>query len=198
MRMLNFSCAAVAVAALGCPPSNPLETSLEPSSPTGANGPPISLSPDEHRYAGTYMYVGGDAERASVQEAVDNATSGMIGMNIARHELMKRSEVRPTYSISFDGKGEVSVETPGYPPESSALNGTEVKLTDKYGDVVENSQRFVEGALLQQGRTNDGSGSTQFKLQSDGNTLRVTRVSKSPKLPRPVEFTLTYVRQHRP
>ena len=35
----------------------------------------------------------------------------------------------------------------------------------------------------------------QFKLQPDGKTLIVTRVMKSPKLPRAVEFSLTYVRQ---
>jgi len=156
-------------------------------------------SPTEaRRYAGIYVYVGTDAERARVQAAVDTATEGMIGKGIASHELMKRSEIRPSYSISFDENGDVSVQTPGYPSETSPLNGTEVKLTTKYGDVVENSQQFVDGALLQRGRTNDGSGSTQFRLQSDGNTLLVTRVSGSPKLPRPVEFTLTYVRHPQP
>ncbi len=167
---------------------------------------PPSLGPDHQRegptearrYAGFYIYVGTDAERARVQAAVDTATEGMIGKGIARRELMKRSEIRPSYTISFDENGDVSVQTPGYPPEISPLNGTEVKLTTKYGDMVENSQQFVEGALLQRGRTNDGSGSTQFRLQPDGSTLLVTRVSGSPKLPRPVEFTLTYVRHPQP
>ena len=186
----------VALAALGCPSSNPSKTSLEPSSPAAASIPTDSL--DKQRYAGTYAFVGSSSERAAVQAAVDTATEGMIGVLIARQELMKRSEIRPTYTISFDEKGNVSVVTPGYPPEVSPLNGTEVKLTDKYGDVVDNSQRFVDGTLLQQGRTRDGNGSTQFKLQLDGNTMRVIRVSKSPKLPRPVEFKLTYLRRHGP
>ncbi len=185
---------ALATAALGCP-ANPAKTSLEPSAPAAAS---VSTDSLEKRYAGTYVYIGPSSERAAVEAAVDAATEGMIGMHIARQEIMKRSEIRPTYTISFDEKGNVSVETPGYPPEVSPLKGTEVKLTDKYGDAVENSQQFVDGALLQQGRTNDGSGSTQFKLQLDGNTLRVTRVSKSPKLPRPVEFKLTYHRRQGP
>ena len=67
-------------------------------------------------------------------------------------------------------------------------------LRTKYGDVVRSSQRFVGGALLQRGRTDDGSEFTQFRLQPDGSTLVVTRVSESPKLPRAVEFTLTYRR----
>jgi len=193
---MTWAWAAFAISASACPASNPQETSLEPSSPMGASVRP-TLGPDEKRYAGTYTYAGTPAERAAVEAAVDRATEGMIGRGIARSELMKRSEIRPSYSIGFDGKGNVSVETPGFPTESSPLDGTEVKMKDKYGDVSDSSQRFVGGALLQLGRTGDGSGSTQFVLQPDASTLLVTRVMKSSKLPGPVEFTLTYVRQPR-
>jgi hypothetical protein len=188
----NWAWTAFSIAALGCAHSTPVET----SSPAKGTSRPPSLSL-EKRYAGTYVYAGTDAERAAVQAAVDSATDGMgIATGFARSALMKRSEIRPTYTISFDDKGDVSVETPGYPAQSSPTNGTEMKQTNKYGDESENSQHFVGGALLQEGRTDDGSGSTRFKLQPDGKTLVVTRVMKSSKLPRPVEFTLTYVRQH--
>ncbi len=156
---------------------NPVEGHLEPG------------------YAGTYVYAGSQAERTAVKTAVDRATEGMFGKVIAREELMKRSEVRPSYTIRLEPPGTVSVETPGFPPECSPLDGTEVELRTKYGDVVRNTQQFMAGALVQQGRTADGSGSTEFKLLADGNTLLVTRVSRSPRLPRPVEFRLTYVRQ---
>ena len=149
----------------------------------------------ESVYAGTYVYAGSEAERATVKAAVDRATEGMFGKVIAREELMKRSEIRPSYTIRLDSPGRVSVETPGFPPESSALDGTEMELRTKYGDVVKNSQQFVSGSLLQQGHTPDGSGSTEFRLLEDGNTLRVTRISRSPRLPRAVEYSLTYVRQ---
>ena len=78
--------------------------------------PPISL--DQQHYSGTYVYAGTDAERASVEAAVDAATSGMVGKNIARHELMKRSEIRLRYSISFDAKGDVCVESLATHPNS--------------------------------------------------------------------------------
>lgn len=175
--------------------------STQPSlqtSPSAGTLAPATAGVLQKRYSGTYRYVGGEAQRAAVKDAVDSATEGMLGVDIARIELMKRQEIRPTYTITFDEKGNVSVETPGYPTECSPLDGTEVQLKTKYGDVVQNSQQFVDGALLQRGRTRDGSGSTQFKLQPDGNTLAVTRVSKSPKLPRAVEFVLTYVREKAP
>jgi hypothetical protein len=150
---------------------------------------------DESRYSGTYLFIGGEAERAAIKVAVDRATEHMFGKGIARSELMKRSEVRPSYTIRLGATGMVSVETPGFPSESSPLDGTEVELRTKYGDQVKNSQQFVSGALLQRGRTDDGSGSTEFRLQPDGNTLLVTRVSRSPRLPTTVEYTLTYRRQ---
>jgi len=158
-----------------------------PSEPTHVN--------DVASYPGTYRYTGVEAERAAVKVAVDRATDGMFGILIARGELMKRSEIRPSYTLRVELSGIVSVETPGFPPEAAPLDGTEVVLRTKYGDVVKSSQRFVDGALIQRGRTDDGSGLTQFRLQPDGMTLVVTRVSQSPKLPRVVEFTLTYRRE---
>jgi len=190
-RSLYWALTALAIGALGCPDSSPPKTGLEPSSPARAP----ALPADEQRYAGTYIYAGGEAERAGIKTAVDHATEGMVGKNIARDELMKRSEVRPSYAIRFDGKGNVAVETPGFPPEVSSLDGTEVQFKNKYGDVLQNRQRFVDGTLLQESRTSDGGGSTQFRLRPDGNTMIVTRISRSPKLPGVVEYSLTYARR---
>jgi hypothetical protein len=189
-RLACLVCGAGLVLMVGCAHSTP-----EPeSAPAVASHPaPANL---KQRYAGTYVYAGTAAERAAVGTAVETAVDGMgIATGFARSALMKRAEIRPSYAILFDAKGDVEVETPGFPPEVSPSDGTEVKLTNKYGDESNVSQRFQGGALLQQGRTTDGKGQTQFKLQPDGKTLLVKRVMESEKLPRPVEFTLTYVRQ---
>lgn len=200
VNLFRWVAAAIPLVAFGCAHPAPVETSAPAKGTSSAPPKGMSKAPSPglaQRYSGTYAYAGADAERAAVNTAVDSATDGMgIATGFARSALMKRSEIRPTYTISFDGKGDVSVESPGHPPETSPTNGTEVKLTNKYGDESQNSQHFAGGALLQQGRTDDGSGSTEFKLQPDGKTLIVTRVMKSPKLPRAVEFSLTYLRQH--
>jgi hypothetical protein len=132
---------------------------------------PPSASLVEPAYSGTYVYAGSEAERAAVKLAVDRAIEGMFGKFIAREELMKRSAIRPSYTIRFDPPGMVSVETPGFPPESSPADGTELNFRTKYGGAVKNSEQFVADALLQRGRTADGSGSTEFRLLADGNTL---------------------------
>ena len=63
--------------------------------------PRSELGPE--RYVGTYLYGGSDAERAAIEGAIDHATRGMPGRLIARGELLKRLEVRPSYIIRLDG-----------------------------------------------------------------------------------------------
>jgi hypothetical protein len=182
----------LAAAAIGCAHSAPPP---DATAPVVSSSPPLS-SGLERRLAGTYAYAGGADEKAAVTAAVNRAVDGMgIATGFARSALLKRSEIRPSYTIAFDARGVVDVETPGYPAEVSPSDGTEVKLTNRDGDESQISQRVVGGVLVQQGRTDQGKGQTRFTLQPDGKTLVVTRVMESSELPRPVEFTLTYVRQ---
>jgi hypothetical protein len=162
---------------------------------SGSAGVKSRVPEEGARLAGTYVYVGGEPERSGMKAAVDLATEGMFGKVIARDELRKRSEPRPSYTIRFEADGKVSVETPGFPSESAPADGTEVVVRNRYGDVIRQSQQFVDGVLVQSGRNDDGSGTTEFRLTPDGNTLQVTRISRSPRLPRPLVYRLTYVRQ---
>lgn len=161
--------------------------------PVGSTAAPAGV---EQRFAGTYVYGGSAEEKASVTVAVNRAVDGMgIATGFARSALLQRSVIRPSYTIAFTPQGDVEVETPGYPKEVSPSDGTEVKLTNRDGDESQVSQRFVDGVLVQQGRTDQGQGQTRFTLAPDGKTLSVRRTMESSELPRPVEFTLTYVRQ---
>jgi hypothetical protein len=78
----------------------------------------------------------------------------------------------------------------------SPSDGTPVHVVNRFGDESELSQRFIDGALVQIGRANDGGGSTTFELQPKGETLIVRRVMESSQLPRPVEYALTYRRKY--
>lgn len=164
-----------------------------PQSPAVREPPPLEL---RQRYGGTYQFVGGGAERAAVAAAVDRAVAPMsfLARGIARSSLIARAEIRPAIAILFGDDGTVSVISPGELPESSPADGTPVRVVNRFGDESELSQQFVEGAFVQRGRTDDGSGSTIFELQPDGQTLLVHRTMESSKLPQPVKYTLTYRR----
>jgi len=119
----------------------------------------------------------------------------IFAIDIARQALLARAEVRSSYAVSFDDAGNVKVESPGEFPEVSPSDGTPVSVVNRFGDASELTQQFVDGALVQRGRTDDGGGSTTFELQPDGETLIVRRVMESTQLPLPVEYTLTYRKQ---
>jgi hypothetical protein len=175
--------------AVGCahppPAPEPVAPSLTPSAEL------------QRRFAGTYTYAGGDAERRAVAAAVEKAISGMgfLGKPVARQSLRQRTDIRDSYTLFFAEVGNLRLTTPGYPPEVGPLDGQPFQLETKTGDKTTVTQSFVDGVLVQKGRTDEGSGRTEFRLADEGATLLVHRVMESPQLTAPVDFTLTYRRQ---
>ena len=178
------------ICAIACARKGP-----SPASPPAAG----TYAPAElrQRYAGTYVYVGGDSERAAVAGAVDRAVEHMsfLTRDFARSALNARAAIRESITIAFDDAGNVSVLSPGEFPEVSPSDGTPARVINRFGDESELSQRFVDGVLVQQGRSDSGGGTTGFELRPDGQTLLVHRVMESSHLSQPVEYTLTYRRQ---
>ena len=150
----------------------------------------------QRKFAGTYAYVGGDAERRTVAAAVEKAISGMgfLGKPVARQSLRQRAEIREAYTLFFDGLGNLRITTEGFPVEFGPLDGKPFPLETKSGDKTEVTQDFTAGLLVQKGRTDEGYGVTEFRLADEGATLLVHRTMASSQLTTPVEFTLTYRR----
>lgn len=177
--------------AIGCARRAPPAPVSPPSA--GAPVPPLL----RQRYSGTYVYAGGEEERAAVARAVDRAVEDMsfLARGFARSALMDRAAVRESYTIFFDEAGRLGVLSPGELPEVSPADGTPVQVVNRLGDESELTQQFIDGVLVQRGRTADGGGSTAFDLQPDGQTLLVRRTMDSSKLTQPVKYTLTYRRR---
>ncbi len=179
--------------ALGCAQPGPLPPPPA-AQPAHRTGPSAEL---ERRYAGTYVFAGGDAERRAVSAAVEHAITGMsfLAKPVARASLKQRAEVRDSYSLSFDGLGNVEITSPGFPVEAGPLDGKPVPLENKSGDQSQVTFGFVEGVLLEKGHSEEGGGETDFRLADDGATLLVRRVMQSGQLSAPVDYSLTYRRQ---
>jgi hypothetical protein len=117
-----------------------------------------------------------------------------LARGFAAEALHPRVQPRASYAIRIDG-GQVSITSPDNPSEVGPLDGSPVKLSNRFGD--ENQTTFVveDGALVESGTSSDGSGQTVFSPAGDGETLKVHRVIESPRLSAPVDLTLTYRRR---
>ena len=93
----------------------PRPAPAEPAPPTGTEARGISEA-EGKALAGTWVYAGGDAERAAVDPAVERATAdmGFLARGIAAGALRGRALPRDSYALSFEGST-VSIVTPDHP-----------------------------------------------------------------------------------
>lgn len=172
------------------PPSAP-----EPPPPTGTE---VTEIPEDVRrtLAGTWVYAGGEAELAAVDQAVDRATAdmGFLARGFAFEALRARARPRDRYALSFDGRT-VTIASPDHPTERGEVGGPPVSVTDRFGDENQTTFRLRDGALVEAGKSADGSGETVFTPSADGRSLRVRRLMESGRISAPVDVTLSYRRQ---
>jgi hypothetical protein len=149
----------------------------------------------QQRYAGEYRFAGGSAERAQVPEAVERSVDGMffIARGIAYDRLLRNCEICSSYALSF-AHGQVVVRGPCQLPDVSPSDGREVEHRTKLDETSQLSQHFVQGALVQDFRGEEGARRVVWSLEPDGETLRVQVNISSKHLPHPVDYTLTYRR----
>jgi hypothetical protein len=166
--------------------------------PPAPDAPPGAGISDAERkaLAGTWVYAGGDAELAVVDPAVERATAdmGFLARGIAAEALRARARPRDRYTLSFDGPT-ASIVSPDHPTERGEVGGPPVSVTDRFGDENQTTFRMRDGALVEAGKSADGSGETVFTPDPDGRTLHVRRLMESSKLSAPVDLTFSYRRQ---
>ena len=180
------------VACAHAPPPSPTS---EPAPRTAPEATGVSES-ERRALAGTWVYAGGDAELAGVDQAVERATAdmGFLARPFAIQALKPRAHPRDRYTLSFEGST-VIVVSPDHPTEQGEIGGPAVSVTDRFGDENQTTFRVHDGALVEAGKSADGSGETVFTPGADGQTLRVRRLMESSKLSAPVDVTFSYRRQ---
>ena len=159
--------------------------------------PGTGISDSERKaLAGTWVYAGGDAELATVDPAVERATAdmGFLARGIAAEAVRARARPRDRYTLSFDGPT-ASIVSPDHPTERGDVGGPPVSVTDRFGDENQTTFRMRDGALVEAGKSADGSGETVFTSDPDGRTLHVRRLMESSRLSAPVDLTFSYRRQ---
>ena len=160
----------------------------------GDGAPPVEEL--QRRYAGEYVFVGGNAERAGIPAAVERSVDGMffISRGIAYDRLLRTCEICPRYTFAFGG-GKITIAGSCQIPDVSPDDGRETDHRTKLGDTSKLSQRFVDQTLVQDFRAEEGFRKVIWTLLPDGDTLRVQVIVGSKHLPRSVDYTLTYRRK---
>jgi len=117
-----------------------------------------------------------------------------ISRGIAYDRLLRSCEICSSYALKFTPT-QVVVSGPCQLADISPADGGEVEHRTKHDETSQLSQRFVDGALVQEFRGEGGSRRVVWRLDPDGETLHVQMVISSHHLPRPVDYTLTYRRK---
>ena len=149
--------------------------------------------------AGTWLYAGGEGERAQLEAAIGRAVAdvGFLFREIAADALRARTLPRDRYTLSFEG-GTVTIASPDHPTQSGEIGGPAVTVSNRFGNQSQATFRFDQGALVVAGESSDGSGATCFIPGGDRRTLQVRRLMQSSRLSAPVDVTFTYHQSDEP
>ena len=146
------------------------------------------------RSAGTFYFAGGEQERVLLERAIENLVkdSSWIARPFIRRRLRARAGIAPWVTFAFP-PGLIKTVIPAHPPVLSPDSGAEVDYAFE-GENVRASQRFQGEHLLQSFRAREGTRINEYVLVGQNATLVLHVTLESPRLPRPLHYTLTYRR----
>lgn len=151
----------------------------------------LSLAAQESAFNGTWNQVKADDIAAAINATV--ADMNFIKRPIARGRLTK---VNPAYKkvvitlsdketlIKFDERDAIHM-----PP-----GGASAPWTREDGDKFMVAAQVGKDQLIQTFKSEDGERTNIFKLNPDGKTLTMNATIKSPQLPRPLTYSISFGR----
>jgi hypothetical protein len=130
---------------------------------------------------------------ADVNQAIDRAVARMNMMKrpIARSRLKKTNQPYQQVTIA-QTRSEVTITADNRTPVVTPLSGTAIKWTREDGEVFDVSTQWDEDKLRQTFKAEDGQRVNTFALSPDGNVLSMDVTVTSPRLSRPLFYTLVF------
>lgn len=164
--------------------------------PARADAPTAAATPSvRDRFAGQFVYAGGEPQRAQVEAAIERAIEGMffVAKPIARGKLRDKTEIKPHIGFSF-AHASITSTASGVAPATSPDDGTAISYVAA-GESLKLSQKLTpSGHLVQTFAAAEGTRTNDYVLSADGSQLTVAVTISSSKLPRPVRYVLGYRR----
>jgi hypothetical protein len=154
-----------------------------------AGSPEVALA---ERMAGEYRHVGGEADRAGIDRAIDVVAdqASFIARGIMRRRLHESNGIGERIRIEQHGD-EVTIAYNG-PPRTARIGGPPVHFTARTGDELAYTLRSDGRRLVQRFEGKRGGRINSFHLDGDQLVVRVTIFSD--RLPADVVYELRYAR----
>ena len=164
-----------------------------PAGAEGASATPATPAVDERaRFRASFRFAGSSQEQAARVAAIDRGIDSLFFAirGIARSRLSAGTKIDPWVSFSFDAQ-KIRTRIPRANDALSPENGAPVDYEND-GERTKLSQRLAAGKITQVFDAEQGRRVNEWVLSPDAKTLWLKVTVSSPKLTRPVAYTLTY------
>lgn len=163
---------------------------VEPASPKPPPEPP------QARFAGTFGFSGGSAQRAEVEAAIEAAAQQMSAVirGIARKRLTESNPIRDAITIAVAGEEMTVTFAPGRTVKGR-LGGPAVAWTSDSGKPVTVAFSMVKGRFVMNFTAEDGSRRAVFSLDESGAKMTMSVTISSERLETPMKYALSYSRR---
>ncbi|WP_257306896.1 hypothetical protein [Geothrix campi] len=151
----------------------------------------LSLAAQEPSLSGTWTQTKAD----DIAAAINSTVAGMnfIKRPIARGRLTKVNPAYKKVMIAVSGK-EVVVKLDERAPIHMPPGGKAAPWTREDGDKFMVAAQVTRDQMIQTFKNDEGERTNVFHMSPDGKTLTMTATVKSPKLPKPLTYSITFGR----
>jgi len=163
---------------------------VAPAAARADDAPPEALA-----FAGTWDFIGGEAEEQARIDAIEAVVvqmkRGLRGL--ARKRLTKRTIIPQQYTITVEGE-HITVATDSGDAWLTDLKGTVYEYRYDGDDFVLH-RTLVGDEIHAHAEQSLGASDYRYELSGDGKTLTISVDTDSKHLPEPVKYVSTYRRR---
>ena len=151
----------------------------------------VSLAAQEPSLAGTWKQTKTD----DIAKAIDKVVADMFWpkSSIAKGKLTKRNPAYQKVTITITDK-EVLVKFDEREPIHMPGDGKAAPWTREDGDKFMVAAQVGKDQMIQTFKSDEGERTNLFLLSPDGKTLTMNATVKSPQLPKPLTYTVSFGR----
>lgn len=177
------------------PPPTPTPAPAPAAAPTPAPAPAPPPVPDQARFAGTFRYAGGEAQRQGLTDAIETTVQELNALirGIGRKRLTEANPIREQMTFVVDGAKVTATFAAGR-TISGTIGGPAVPWTSDSGSPLTVKFSVVKGRLVMDYKADDGGRRSTFTLDESGDKLTMSVTITSERLSTPLKYALTYRR----